>query len=293
MRFAFKHAGNVLSRYKPKGRKSVLRVEFAINRTCLPHGQLDEFLRLAKSAGVSAVEIRNDIEGQEFSNGMPAHELKDRLDAEGLKVASVNALQRFNDWTAAREAEARYLIRYAAELGAPGLVLCPAHLPADNWDDVTKAAMLREGLRALQPIFADEGVTGYVEPLGMTHSTMKKQADAVSAIDDIKGWENFSLCYDTFQFFRCGDDRVFHNRIGLIHVSGIARDDLAPAELVEPDRGLVLEGDRVGNIDKLREAAAAGYRGFVSIEPFNTATQRDPDLAAKIRQSLAHIVSNL
>jgi 2-keto-myo-inositol isomerase len=271
----------------------VLRVEFAINRTCLPHGQLDEFLRLAKSAGLSAVEIRNDIEGQEFSNGMPARELKDRLDAAGLKVASVNALQRFNDWNTEREAEARHLIRYAAELGAPGLVLCPAHLPSDNWDDATKAAKLREGLRALKPIFASEGVTGYVEPLGMTHSTMNKQAEAVSAIDDIDGWENFSLCYDTFQFFRCGDDRVFHDRIGLIHVSGIARYDLAPAELVEPDRGLVFEGDRVGNVEKLREAAAAGYKGFVSVEPFNVATQRDPDLAEKIRQSIAYVCGNL
>lgn len=260
--------------------------QFAINRTCLPHGTLDEFLQLAKAAGVAAVEIRNDIEGREFANGMPARELKERLDGAGLKVASVNALQRFNDWTAEREAEAVALIRYAAELGAPGLVLCPAHEPRDTWDDETKAEKLRVGLRNLRPIFSGEGIKGYVEPLGMFHSTMKKQSAAVAAIEDINGWDDFALCYDTFQYFRCADDALFLDKVSLIHISGIDRMDLSPGELTEPDRGLIKSGDRVGNIEKLKLAAKAGYSGFVSVEPFNTQTQRDPKLPEKLRETI-------
>ena len=272
---------------------TVTEIQFALNRTCMPHGTLDEFISLAKSAGVSAVEIRNDIAGREFADGTPARELKARLDDAGLKVASVNALQRFNDWTSEREAEAKSLIRYAAELGAPGLVLCPAHEPRDQWDEKTKDVKLREGLRKLKPIFEDEGIKGYVEPLGMFHSTMKNQSRAAAAIDDIGGSASFALCYDTFQYFRCADDALFLDMVALIHVSGISRTDLAPGELTEPDRGLVMADDRVGNIEMLKRAFANGYSGFVSIEPFNPETQRDPHLLSKLRRSIDLIRSAL
>jgi 2-keto-myo-inositol isomerase len=268
-------------------------IQFALNRTCAPHLPLDAFLALAKAVGVGAVEIRNDIEGREFADGTPAAELKARLDDAGLRLASVNALQRFNDWTAERAREARALIAYAAAVGAPGLVLCPAHLPGDRWSGAEAEARLREGLRQLKPMFDGEGITGYVEPLGMRHSTMQRQAMAVAAVAEIDGWGTFRLCHDTFQFFRCGDTQVFPDRIGLVHISGIARPDLAPEALTEPDRGLVLPGDRVGNVAQLRTLLAAGYSGFVSIEPFSPETQRDPEIAAKLKASLAHVAGAL
>ena len=60
-----------------------------MNRTCAPQLPLGEFIALAHRAGVSAVELRNDVPGQEFMNGVPARELRDQLDAAGLQVASV------------------------------------------------------------------------------------------------------------------------------------------------------------------------------------------------------------
>ncbi len=257
-------------------------VTFALNRTCLPHRPLADFIALAQAAGITAVEIRNDIAGQEFADGLPARDLKSRLEDAGLALASVNALQRFNHWTPDRAAEARALITYAAALGAPGLVLCPAHQPGD----VPGHAALCQGLAALKPLFADAGITGYVEPLGMRHSTMNQQSQAVAALDEIDGWANFALCYDTFQHFRAADPRLFPTRIGLIHISGILRPDLTPSELTEPDRGFVTPGDRVGNITRLQAMISAGYSGFVSLEPFSPATQQDPQITAKLRASL-------
>ena len=131
-----------------------MQVTFALNRTCAPHLPLAEFIALAQKADVHAVEIQNDIEAQEFANGIPAAELKARLADAGLKLASVNALQRFNDWTKARADEARALIAYAAAIGAPGVVLCPAHLPGDD-SHADAHRRLCEGLIALKPIFAD------------------------------------------------------------------------------------------------------------------------------------------
>jgi 2-keto-myo-inositol isomerase len=129
-------------------------------------------------------------------------------------------------------------------------------------------------------------VTGYVEPLGMQHSTMSRQEMACWAVTDVGGWDCFRLCYDTFQFFRCGDDHLFPERIGIVHVSGISRTDLAPHELTEPDRGLIFPDDRVKNVRRLREVVAAGYSGYVSIEPFDPQVQFDPDLASRLLASV-------
>lgn len=262
-------------------------ITLALNRTCVPHLPLAEFITLARNVGVGAVEIRNDIAGHEFANGMLAAELKARLADAGLKLAAVNALQRFNDWTLDRATEARALISYAAALGAPGLVLCPAHLPSDVWPDAHHR--LCKGLTALRPLFADAGITGYVEPLGMRHSTMNHQSQVVAALDEIDGWANFSLCYDTFQHFRSSDPQLFPEHVGLVHISGIGRPDLTPAELTEPDRGFVFLGDRVGNIARLRAMAGAGYGGFVSMEPFSPQTQQDPQITARLRESLEYV----
>lgn len=266
-------------------------ISFALNRTCLPHLPLADFIALAHHAGVGAVEIRNDIAGQEFADGTPAPELKARLADAGVRLASVNALQRFNDWTAEREAEARALVAYTAALGAPGLVLCPRHDEGNGWSEAEAERNLRHGLSRLAPILRDHGVIGYVEPLGMQGSTMTRQDMAVAAVSDIDGWDAYQLCFDTFQYFRCGDTQLVPDHIGLVHISGIARSDLAPGELTEPDRGLVFLDDRVGNVAQLKTLIAAGFAGFVSMEPFSPVTQQDPDLSARLRASLDYVTA--
>lgn len=270
-----------------------MSLSFALNRTCAPQLALPEFIALATRVGVSAVEIRNDIEGREFHDGTPAAEVRARLTEAGLAVASVNALQRFNEWTPERAREAEAIIAYAAALGAPGVVLCPVHNEDHGWSEAEAERNLREGLRQLRPILQAHGVTGYVEPLGMKGSTMKRQEMAVGAVGDIDGWDTYRLCYDTFQFFRCGDTRLFPERIGLAHMSGIARSDLGPGELTEPDRGLIFVGDRVGNVAQLRALQAAGYRGFVSMEPFSPEVQHDPRLPQNLRASLDYVATLL
>lgn len=265
-----------------------MTLTFALNRTCAPQFTLAEFIALAQTVGVQVVEIRNDIAGREFADGMLASELRSRLDDAGLRLASVNALQRFNDWTAARAEEAKRLIAYGAELGAPGVVLCPAHQPGDD-QHADAHARLCKGLAALKPIFANAGLIGYVEPLGMRHSSMNRQAQAIAALDEIGGGGDFQLCYDTFQHFRTSDDALFPDSIGLVHISGIARPDLGPGELTEPDRGFVFLGDRVGNISRLRAMVDAGYCGFVAMEPFSPETQNDPKLAERLRASLDYV----
>jgi 2-keto-myo-inositol isomerase len=264
-------------------------IRFALNRTCSPDRSLTQFIALAKAAGVDAIEVRNDIPGREFSDGMKAEDLRAILDDAGLRLASINALQRFNDWDSDREAEAAALARYGAVLGAPGIVLCPVVDLNHGWNEAQLDEMLRHSLRKLRPILLELGVTGYVEPLGMQGSTMKRQATAVAAVSDVAGWDAYRICHDAFQFYRCGDTEMFPERIGLVHISGIDRTDLPPGELTEPDRGLVSKTDRVGNIRQLRALIEGGFAGYVSIEPFSPAVQQDPALPAKLAECVADV----
>jgi 2-keto-myo-inositol isomerase len=268
-------------------------MKFAMNRTCAPQLSLAEFIMLVLGAGVGAVEIRNDIAGREFMDGTESAKVREQLQAANLQVASVNALQRFNEWSAEREADAEALIGYAAKLGAPGVVLCPVHNHDHGWTSVEAEKNLRSGLKQLRPILQDLGVKGYVEPLGMAGSTMKLQSMAVAAIADIDGWDVYELCYDTFQFFRCGDTELFPERIGLAHISGITRGDLKPGELTEPDRVLVEDADRVENLRQLRTLKEARYDGFVSMEPFNVGVQQSANLMTQLQASFARVRADL
>jgi 2-keto-myo-inositol isomerase len=264
-------------------------IRFSLNRTCSPDLTLSQFIALAKAVGVDAIEIRNDIAGREFADGTEAAVISVALSEAGVRLASINALQRFNDWDRDRTEEALSLIGYAAALGAPGIVLCPVVDVAHGWTEAELAQKLRHSLRMLRPILLEYGVTGYVEPLGMKGSTMMQQRTAVAAVTDVAGWDAFRICHDTFQYYRCGDSQIFPEHVGLVHISGIDRTDLWPDELTEPDRGLVSGNDRVGNVAQLQSLIGAGYRGFVSIEPFNPVVQQDPALASQLDECIKYV----
>ena len=74
-------------------------------------------------------------------------------------------------------------------------------------------------------------------------------------------------------------------------MSGISRTDLAPADLTEPDRGLIFVDDRVGNVAQLKRLVGAGYSGYVSMEPFSPAVQADPGLPGHLRASLEYVAA--
>lgn len=269
------------------------KIKFSLNRTCLPAKNLGDFITLAREVGADAVEIRNDIEGQEFADGTPANTIRDRLQAAGLRVASINALQRFNDCTPERVAEAAALARYAATLGAPGIVMCPVIDVDHGLSEAEVERNLRAALKQLAPVFADAGVTGYVEPLGMRGSTLNSQSTAVSALDDIDGWANYAICHDTFQFWRASDTKLHPARIGLVHISGILSDARRPAQFIEPDRVLVGPDDMVDNMGQLRQLFAAGYNGYVSVEPFNPEVQQAADISERLKTSIEFVRSTL
>lgn len=270
-----------------------MQPRFAVNRTIAPFRDLGSFLTLARGAGAEGVEIRNDVAGQELADGTKPAELAARVAGAGLAIASINALQRFNDWNATRAAEARTLIEYASACGAPALVLCPVVDAADGRSPAQLEADLRRSLRQLKPILADNGITGLVEPLGMPASTLKFKTPAVEAIADVDGFCAFALCHDTFQHFRSGDSAFYPQHTGMLHVSGIVRRGVEREALVEPDRGFVDAGDIAGTVEQVTILLDRGYGGFISFEPFDPAVQALNDPGPALAASIAHLRSAL
>src|SRR5947208_3605969 len=102
-----------------------IKPRFALNHMTAPRLGLDDFFALASALGVSSVEIRNDLDGNVMLDGTSPAKVRQAAQARELTIESINALQRFNIWDAARRDEALTLADYAAACGAKALVLVP------------------------------------------------------------------------------------------------------------------------------------------------------------------------
>lgn len=265
-----------------------ISVPFALNHMVAPQLSLDRFMALAREAGVSAIEIRNDIAGNAILDGTGPVEVRRLANEAGLTILSINALQRFNDWGPVRADEARTLADYAAECGARALVLVPTN-DGTVLAQPERSARLAETLGALQPILAERAILGLVEPLGFVTSGLRFKAEAAAAITALGDGAPFKLVHDSFHHHLAGVPDLFPALTGLVHVSGVETPGLAVSDMRDGDRVLVGPGDRIDNLGQLARLCDAGYQGPVSFEPF-AGQLADPVAGARaIAQSIAFI----
>ena len=262
---------------------------FALNHIASPRLRFADFLRLAGELGVQAVEIRNDLGGVEIEDGTPAAEVRSKAEAAGVEILSINALQRFNDWSPEREREAATLAAYARDCGAGALVLCPVNSREDARGAMQRIDDLRRALAALAPILADHGVLGFVEPLGFAESSLRLKRVAVEAIDAVGGSAVFRLVHDTFHHFLAGETELFPGRTGLVHISGVEDRGLQHDAIRDAHRVLVGSGDLMDNVGQVQALLAGGYRGPFSFEPFAESVQTMRDQAGALRASMAFV----
>jgi 2-keto-myo-inositol isomerase len=268
-------------------------LRFALNRMSAPRLPLDNFLALARALGMDAVEIRNDLAGVEITDGTSATALAEAARRHGLRLRSINALQRFEQYDAERDAEARALLRYAADSGTEALVLCPTNSRRDARSAEQRHADLVHALRQLQPLLREHGITGLVEPLGFEECALRRKSQAVRAIEEVDGAAEFALVHDTFHHHLAGEAQMFPARTGLVHVSGVEDSTLATASLRDGHRVLVGPADRLGNAAQLQALRAGGYTGYVSFEPFAEEIAQAEDIAARLRASMDYLSTAL
>ncbi|MGO4336589.1 TIM barrel protein [Labrys sp. KB_33_2] len=267
---------------------------FALNHMTAPKLRPAEFFALARNLGIAEVEIRNDLAGNAILDGTSAVSMREEARRAGVEILSINALQRFNEWTAARASEAEELADYAAGAGAKALVLVPRN-DGDGCGDGERLPNLIEALEALKPILSSRGLSGLVEPLGFEICSLRLKSEAVAGIDTVDGARTFKLVHDTFHHHLAGEAALFPNRTGLVHISGVDDTSVAVEEMRDSHRGLVGADDRLGNIAQIKALRAGGYTGALSFEPFAESIQKMDagQIQDRIAASMALIAAGL
>ena len=263
-------------------------LSFALNHMVAPRRSVAELIVLAKSLRLEGIEIRNDLDGVALKDGTPPERVRAAAEDGEVRVLSINALQRFNDWTEARASEAAVLANYARDCGAGALVLCPVNDPAWQPANDERHRRLRDALAGLAPILAGAGIVGLVEPLGFATSSLRFKAEAVEAIEAVGEEERFGLVHDTFHHYLAGEVRMFPEWTRIAHISGVADLHLPLAALRDADRGLIGHDDRLGNIGQI-VALMEGYSGPYSFEPFAASVHGHRDLAGALEASM-HLI---
>jgi 2-keto-myo-inositol isomerase len=263
---------------------------FAINHMTAPRMSAAELFACAVALRCRAVEIRNDLPGTAIADGSDPAVIRRAAAAHGVRILSINALQRFNEWSDGRADEARRLARTARDCGAEALVLCPVNdvsfRPADN----QRIAGLHRALTELAPILAGEGLKGLVEPLGFPESSLRLKREAIEAIDATGTAATFKLVHDTFHHAVAGEAELFPERTGLVHISGVEDQSRQIGLMRDPDRVLVGPRDRLDNAGQMRRLDTGGYAGFFSFEPFAESVHRLADPADAIRASMEYLL---
>ena len=220
---------------------------------------------MAADVGLEQVELRNDLPGWGEIDQLGAEQFRRLAERLGMRVATINAVQKFNS-PAHREsavAESARLVALARAIGCDAVVLCPNNDPADDRTASQACSDTVQSLRVLGPIFATGGVTGLVEPLGFPESSLDSLLTAQRAIAD--SGANFGLVYDTFHHHLGPDDARAIERdldislVGMVHASGGApRPAEARPQGRRPGTGRSARRDRQPRADC--PAAAARLR---------------------------------
>lgn len=267
-------------------------LRFVLNHMVAPALPPEAFFALARSLGCSAVEMRNDLDGNALADGTPPARLGEAAARAGVTILTINALQRFNDWNSARAAEAEDLARACADCGAAALILVPTNDGTGCAPD-ERRENLRRALAELTPILERHGILGYVEPLGFAVSSLQLKSEAAAAIRDLGLTERCRITHDTFHHHLAGEAAIFPDLTGLVHISGVTDPGVAVADMRDSHRVLVTPGDRLDNLEQIARLRAAGVAAPLSFEPFAEAVHRAADIRADLAQSIDFIRAGL
>jgi 2-keto-myo-inositol isomerase len=252
---------------------------FALNRIAAPALGLAEFFDLARHAGMSSVELRNDIRDGSVTDGLTGAEAHHLAETAGVHIITINALQQFNlpQVRANVLSELGKLLTLCVELECPALVLCPNNRPEDARTPEQKYRDTVEALKTYAPLFSEKGILGYIEPLGFGISSLSSAETALRAIGE-SGASCYRLLIDTFHSYlgpdepELFDDPAVVAKVGLVHISGVEAM-IEKSAFTDAHRVLPGTGDVMRSADLIARLEKDGYRGFYSFEPFSPEVQ--------------------
>ncbi len=247
---------------------------FSLNRIILPDLGLEEFLKLTSELGLNKVELRNDLPGAGIIDTYSPEQVKKLTAKYGIKILSINALQKFNLGEALPDAlkELRKLIDLSVSIDCEAIVLVPNNDVNDKragdviFDETVSA------LKAYGSLFEDSGILGYVEPLGFKECSLRSKVIAMRAIQE-SGCNRLKIVHDTFHHYLGPDTLDIFGTdfdisyIGLVHISGV-ESDIQVHQYKDDHRILISPDDKLKNSEQIELLIEQGYDGVISFEPF-------------------------
>jgi 2-keto-myo-inositol isomerase len=263
----------------------------AINHMSAPRMEWRSLLDTAKTLNCIGVEFRNDLDTPLFSGERP-EVVAEEAAARGLRIVGLSQVYPFNAWSEAIHTEVQALIATARACGAETVSLIPRNDGTQTGDD-ERQANLRLALREIRPLLQEAKMTALIEPLGFSRSSLRSKAETIEAIEAVASRDQFRIVHDTFHHFLAGGGEVFADWTGIIHVSGVTDQSLAPDQMEDVHRVLVDADDRLGNVAQVSELCAAGFAGPISMEAFAPQIHALDDLQDTLATSFQFIRSEL
>jgi len=238
----------------------------ALNHMAVPALGWLGLLDLAAELGCVGVEFRNDLARPLFDGDAP-EDVAAAAKARGLRILALAEVKAFNDWSDAKQKEAADVIAIAKACGAEAVSLIPRNDGA-RCGKVERIVDLRVAMENLAPMLGEEGLKGLIEPLGFDTCPLRRKAEVVMMIEALGQEQTFKIVHDTFHHALAGEDQIFAQHTGIVHISGVSDPQVAVPQMRDGHRGLVDAQDRLGNIAQLQDLQNAGYQGPISFEPF-------------------------
>ena len=203
-----------------------------------PHGRAAPATRRPSSrspasSASEAVEIRNDLAGNAILDGTPPARIRALAEAAGVRILSINALQRFDDWRRARGRTRRWRSPTMPQAcGAEALVLVPSN------DGTPPGPAASRRWRGCGRSWRRGGSPGWSSRWASRPARCGCKSEAVAAIAAVDGGDDFRLVHDTFHHHLAGEAALFPALTGLVHISGVDRPGArASAEMRDAHRG--------------------------------------------------------
>jgi 2-keto-myo-inositol isomerase len=242
----------------------IKRSKISLNRIIYPKLELEDFFEFTKALDLNKIELRNDLPGGEIINGYSHEQLKELSKKYGVEILTINALQKFNLAAILPETikELKKLINLSLSIGCNAIILCPNNDVNDkrNSEEIFKETV--KTLKTFGPLFQDNGMQGYLEPLGFEECSLRSLVTAMKTIQE-SGYPVYKIVHDTF-----------HHHLGPDTFDTIKNDyDIS-------HRVLVTEQDRLQTKEQIELLLKLGYAGNISFEPFSQKVQEmeiDPE----------------
>ncbi len=255
------------------------------------NASFEELLAIAQVCDCRGVELRNDLKSPLFGGIDPlaAAQMSEQCD---LKILALAEVKSFNHLSARTVASTEQLAAIGKACGAEAIVLIPSN-DGSRTDEATRKKDLQHALSELKPVLESYGITGFIEPLGFTTSSVRSKREVVDAIESLDASHCMKLVHDTFHHFLAGESEIFAQHTGMVHISGVVNTGISADQMQDMHRVFVTSADRLQNLEQLAALDSAGYHGPISMEAFATEIHNLPNPAEQLRDSFQFISSGL